>query len=190
MYESFLGKMVEVASRYKIGNPLDEATDIGTLIGRDQFEKVCGYIEDGLSQEEARVMIGGMPPAEGPLTRGYYMPPTIFAGAKHDWRLAREEIFGPVLVVIPWKDEADVIRMTNDSIYGLSGHVWTYNIGTALRTAHAIESGWIQVNLRSGTLPGHSYGGYKQSGVGTEFSLESMLDGLTHRKVVTVNLAR
>jgi betaine-aldehyde dehydrogenase len=102
--------------------------------------------------------------------------------------LAREEIFGPVLVAIPWKDEEDAIRMANDSHYGLAAYVWTHEIGSALRTAHAIDSGWVQVNQGLGQQPGHSYGGYKQSGIGREFSLEGMLDSFTQRKNVTVNL--
>jgi len=188
IYESFLEKMVRKTSQLKIGDPLDEATDIGTVINQSQFEKVCGYIKDGMSQPGVRVMTGGMPPKEGPLARGYYIPPTIFANVKHEWRIAREEIFGSVSCVIPWKDEEDVIRMANDSLYGLSGFIWTYNGARALRIAHAIESGWIQINQYGGILAGHSYGGYKQSGVGIEHSLEGMLESFTHRKMVTYNL--
>ena len=133
-------------------------------------------------------MFGGLPPADGPLGEGYFALPTVFADKSNDWRLAREEIFGPVLVAIPRQDEEDVIRMANDSHYGLAAYVWTHEIGTALRAAHAIESGWVQVNQGLGQQPGHSYGGYKQSGIGREFSLEGMLDSFTQRKNVTVNL--
>jgi acyl-CoA reductase-like NAD-dependent aldehyde dehydrogenase len=90
-------------------------------------------------------VIGGLPPKEGPLSEGYYAIPTIFANVANDWRLAREEIFGPVLVAIPWTDEADAIRMANDSHYGLAAYVWSHDIGRALRAAHAIEAGWVQV---------------------------------------------
>jgi acyl-CoA reductase-like NAD-dependent aldehyde dehydrogenase len=134
------------------------------------------------------LIFGGLPPKEGPLSEGYFAIPTVFADTSNDWRLAREEIFGPVLVAIPWRDEADAIRMANDSHYGLAAYVWTHDIGEALRTAHAIESGWVQVNQGLGQQPGHSYGGYKQSGIGREFSLEGMLDSFTQRKNVTVNL--
>jgi acyl-CoA reductase-like NAD-dependent aldehyde dehydrogenase len=95
-------------------------------------------------------VFGGLPPKEGPLSKGYFAIPTVFADTSNDWRLAREEIFGPVLVAIPWREEEDAIRMANDSHYGLAAYVWTYEIGSALRTAHAIESGWVQGQPRAG----------------------------------------
>ena len=188
IYQSFLEKMVKRTNQYNIGDPLDESTDIGPLVGKEQFEKVLSYIANGINQPGVRVMTGGMPPAKGPLTKGYYIKPTILADVQQDWRVAREEIFGPVTCVMPWRDEDDVVRKANDSIYGLSGFVWTYNIGKALRTAHAIESGWIQVSQFTGLAPGQTYGGYKMSGVGKEWSLKSMVDTMTQEKVVTVGL--
>jgi acyl-CoA reductase-like NAD-dependent aldehyde dehydrogenase len=187
--DSFLDKLRSKTQALKIGDPLDEATDIGAIINDKQFRKVCGYVDDGLKRKDARLVFGGLPPKEGPLSQGYFAIPTVFADTSNDWRLAREEIFGPVLVAIPWRDEADAIRMANDSHYGLAAYVWTHDIGSALRAAHAIESGWVQVNQGLGQQPGHSYGGYKQSGIGREFSLEGMLDSFTQRKNVTVNLA-
>jgi acyl-CoA reductase-like NAD-dependent aldehyde dehydrogenase len=188
IFDDFLDGLGRKVKALKIGDPLDETSDIGTIINAKQFKKVCGYVEEGLKQRDARVVIGGLPPKDGPLSEGYYAIPTIFANAANDWRLAREEIFGPVLVAIPWSDEADAIRMANDSHYGLAAYVWSHDIGKALRTAHAIESGWVQVNQGLGQSPGHSYGGYKESGIGREFSLEGMLDSYTQGKNVTVNL--
>jgi len=188
IFDSFLDKLRAKTTTLKLGDPLDEATDIGSIINDKQFTKVCGYVEDGLKRRDARLVFGGLPPKEGPLSEGYFAIPTVFADASNDWRLAREEIFGPVLVAIPWRDEADAIRMANDSHYGLAAYVWTHDIGSGLRTAHAIESGWVQVNQGLGQQPGHSYGGYKESGIGREFSLEGMLDSFTQRKNVTVNL--
>jgi betaine-aldehyde dehydrogenase len=188
IFRSFLDKLAARLERLRIGDPLDEATDMGAIINRKQFDRVCEYIEDGLSQREGRVVLGGLPPATGPLADGYFVQPTVFAEVRNDWRIAREEIFGPVMVAIPWDDHGDVIRMANDSHYGLAAYVWTHDIGTALTTAHAIEAGWIQINQGLGQFPGQSYGGFKQSGIGREYSLEGMLDSFTQRKSVTVNL--
>ena len=188
IFDDFLERLGRKVKALKLGDPLDEATDIGTIINEKQFKKVCGYVEDGLKQRAGRVVIGGLLPKEGPLSEGYYAIPTIFANAANDWRLAREEIFGPVLVAIPWTDEADAIRMANDSHYGLAAYVWSHDLGRALRTAHAIESGWVQVNQGVGQSLGQPYGGYKQSGIGREFSLDGMLDSYTQSKTVTVNL--
>ena len=190
IFDPFLDALGRKVRALKIGDPLDETSDIGTIINEKQFAKVCGYVEDGLARREARVVTGGLPPKEGPLSEGYYAVPTIFANAANDWRLAREEIFGPVLVAIPWSEEADAIAMANDSHYGLAAYVWSHDIGRALRTAHAIDAGWVQVNQGLGQSPGHSYGGYKESGIGREFSLEGMLESYTQRKNVTVNLMR
>jgi betaine-aldehyde dehydrogenase len=188
IFDSFLGRLAAKLKALKIGDPLDETTDMGAIINRKQFERVCSYIEDGLKQKEARLVIGGLPPREGPLAAGYFVEPTVFAGVRNEWRIAREEIFGPVMVAIPWTDENEAIRMANDSHYGLAAYVWTHDIGKALRTAHAIESGWVQVNQGLGQFLGQSYGGMKQSGIGREYSLEGMLDSFTQRKNVTVNL--
>jgi betaine-aldehyde dehydrogenase len=188
VFDDFLSRLKDKLLKLRVGDPLDEATDMGAIINRKQFERVCGYIADGLAQKGARLVTGGLPPKEGPLAEGYFVQPTVFAEVKNDWRIAREEIFGPVLVAIPWEKEEDAIRMANDSHYGLAAFVWTHDIARGLRTAHAIESGWVQVNQGLGQSPGHSYGGFKQSGIGREFSLEGMLESFTQRKSVTVNL--
>lgn len=188
IFDSFLEKLSAKLSAFKIGNPLDEANDIGAIINNRQFTKVCGYIDDGLNQADTELVCGGAPPKDGPLSKGYFTVPTIFANKSNDWRLAREEIFGPVLVAIRWKDEDEAIRMANASHYGLAAYVWTRDIARAINAAHNIEAGWVQINQGGGQVPGHTYGGYKQSGIGREFSLEGMLDSFTQRKNVTINL--
>jgi betaine-aldehyde dehydrogenase len=188
IFDSFLGKLATRLAPLKIGDPLEETTDMGSIINRKQFDRVCSYIDDGLRQAGARLVLGGLPPTSGPLAEGYFVQPTVFAEVSNDWRIAREEIFGPVIVAIPWDDEREAVRMANDSHYGLAAYVWTHDLVKGLRTAHAIESGWVQVNQGLGQFPGQSYGGFKQSGIGREYSLEGMLDSYTQRKSVTVNL--
>lgn len=186
--DSFLVKLVKKLAALKVGDPLDESTDMGSLINGRQFDRVCSYIEDGLRQAESKLLIGGLPPKEGPLAQGYYVTPTVFGNVDNNWRIAREEIFGPVLCVIPWSDEAQVLSMANDTHYGLAAFVWSHDISKALRISHELEAGWVQVNQGGGQLAGQSYGGYKQSGIGREMSLEGMLESFTQRKSVTVNL--
>src|SRR5882762_7276609 len=158
------------------------------FLHRSIFDSFVSKLGATLQQQGARLVLGGLPPGEGPLARGYFVQPTVFAGVSNDWRIAREEIFGPVMVAIPWEEERDAIAMANDSHYGLAAYVWTRDISKAINTAHAIESGWVQVNQGLGQFPGQAYGGFKQSGMGREYSLEGMLDSYTQRKSVTINL--
>jgi aldehyde dehydrogenase (NAD+) len=118
-----------------------------------------------------------------------YLGPTVFSRADNSWRLAQEEIFGPVMVVIPWRDEEEVLAMANDSTYGLAAYVWCHDLDRALTAAARIESGWVQVNQGGGQVVGQSYGGVKESGIGREFSLEGMLEGFTHIKQINVKLS-
>jgi acyl-CoA reductase-like NAD-dependent aldehyde dehydrogenase len=147
---------------------------------------VCGYVEEGLKRE-ARVVIGGLPPKQGPLSEGYYAIPTVFANVANDWRLAREEIFGPGSSPFLGPMRPTRSAWLTTATMGLLP-TFGRTTGRALRAAHAIEAGWVQVNQGLGQSPGHSYGGYKESGIGREFSLEGMLESYTQRKNVTVNL--
>ena len=148
---------------------------------------MLGYIEDGKSQPGVQIPLDGSDfVAEG--LDGYYQGPTIFAGVDNSWRIAQEEIFGPVLVAIPWRQRDEVIAMANDSHFGLGAYIWSQNLTDALDTAHRVESGWIQVNQGGAQVIGQSYGGYKSSGFGREFSIEGALESFTQIKQINVKL--
>ena len=143
----------------KVGDPLDEATSMGPLISAGQREAVASYVPD-----DAPVAIRGSAP-EGP---GYWYPPTVLAPVGNDERPAREEIFGPVACVIPFSGEEEGLRLANDTIYGLSGSIWTRDGAKALRAARALEAGVLSVNSNSSVRVSTPFGGFKQSGVGRE----------------------
>lgn len=188
IYDDVLGRLTAKLGALKVGDPLDEATDMGAIINAKQHSAITGYLDEGRATPGMQAVLGGTAPTEGALTEGFYHLPTVFSGGQNDFRLAQEEIFGPVLVAIPWKDTADVIRMANDTNYGLAAYVWSHNLDNALNTAHQIEAGWVQVNQGGGQVAGQSYGGYKQSGMGREVSLEGMLAGFTQTKQINVKL--
>jgi betaine-aldehyde dehydrogenase len=188
IYDEFLERMVERLDTFVVGDPLDEATDMGAIINAKQFDRVCSYVAEGLEQHGARLLTGGSPADRSP-SDGFFHRPTVIADVDPAWRVAREEIFGPVVCAVPWTDEDEVLRLANDSSYGLGAYVWTRNVGAALRAASRIESGWVQVNQGGGQSPGQSYGGFKQSGIGKEMSHEAMVGEFTQVKHVSVNMS-
>jgi len=151
--------MEEAVESLVVGDPLDERTEMGPLISQDQRETVSSYL-DG----DAPVAIRGSAP-EGP---GFWFPPTVLCPVSRDDRAAREEIFGPVAVVIPFRDEEEAVRLANDTIYGLSGSVWTRDGAKALRVARAVETGVMSINSNTSVRVTTPFGGFKQSGVGRE----------------------
>ncbi len=187
VYDQVLDAVVRKAAALKVGDPLDEATDMGAIINASQYHQIKEYIADGKTQPGVRVPLDGGELSPAGLD-GFYQGPTIFAGVQNTWRIAREEIFGPVLVAIPWSDRDDVIAMANDSHYGLAAFIWSQNLTDALDTAHRIDSGWVQVNQGGGQVIGQSYGGYKASGLGREFSIEGAIEGFTQTKQINVKL--
>jgi aldehyde dehydrogenase (NAD+) len=166
---------VKAAEAFTPGDPFDEATRLGPLVSELQRERVRAYIEKG-EAEGAKLLTGGMTPPEG-LERGYFVRPTVFSEVTPEMTIAQEEIFGPVLVIQPYTDEDDAVRIANDSVYGLSGGVWSADQDRAIRVARRIRTGQIEIN--GGPFnPLAPFGGYKQSGHGREngrYAIEELL---------------
>lgn len=188
LHDEFVAKVKAKVDLMKMGDPLDEATDIGTIISRPQYDKVCGYIELGKTAPGASSVECSALPEDATLRDGLFVRPVIFTGLTNENRLAREEIFGPVTCVIKFKDYEDALAAANDSDYGLAATIWTTNLKTALDASRRLQAGFVQVNQNIVVQPGLSYGGVKQSGLGREASLESMLDHFTHKKTVIFNM--
>jgi aldehyde dehydrogenase (NAD+) len=170
IYEDFVDKLVKTSADVTVGDPFDPKTKMGPLVSKDQFERVVSYVEVG-KQEAARVAAGGK--ALG-ANKGYFVAPTVFADVDNRMRIAREEIFGPVAAVIPFKDEHDAVLQANDTIYGLAASVWTRDISRAHRVARAIKAGTVLINCHGGSDAISSFDGYKQSGFGRELGVHSL----------------
>lgn len=173
IYGQFVEKFVEKAKKLKIGNPLDPNTHVGAVISAKQEEVIDSYVKLGL-EEGATLLYGGKRPEGEEFARGHWYMPTILADMNNQMRVAQEEIFGPVVVIIKFSDEKDVIAQANDSIYGLAAAIWTKDFGKAHRVAAAVKAGIVMVNSPFSTFPGLPFGGYKQSGFGRELALETL----------------
>src|SRR5213593_4749575 len=176
----------EATRKVKVGDPADESTEVGPLISTKQRDRVKDYIEIGLG-EGATIVVGGAAPDDPALADGAYLMPTVFDGVRNDMRIAAEEIFGPVVVVIPFDTEEEALRLANATPYGLSGSIWSRDIGKALRTATALQSGVISVNSNSSVHTEAPFGGYKMSGIGRELGMAA-LDLYTETKNVFIDL--
>ncbi len=172
--------------KVKVGNPEDEATEVGTLVSFKQRDRVRDYIEIGLS-EGANLVIGGQAPDEASLASGAYLMPAVFDGVNNDMRVAREEIFGPVVSIIPFDTEEEAIRLANATPYGLSGSVWSRDIGKALRTAKGIQAGVLSINSNSSVHTEAPFGGYKMSGIGRELGM-SAIELYTETKNIFIDI--
>ncbi len=173
IYDKFVAQLIEIFQKVKVGDPLDEQTEMGSLISLSHRERVYGYIEAG-RREGAELVCGGKAPEAPALARGAYLTPTLFANVRPEMKIAQEEIFGPVLSVIPFETEAEAIAIANNSLYGLSGSIWTRDIERALRVARAVETGVLSINSGSSVHLEAPFGGVKHSGIGRELGLAAL----------------
>lgn len=186
IYDEFLADCVDAFSKVKVGLPWEEDTMMGSQINELQLQKILSYVKIG-QQEGARLVYGGKRLTENGLDKGAFMQPTILADVDNKMRVAQEEIFGPVACFLKFKDEEEVIRLANESEYGLGGAVWTKDINRALRVAKGIETGRMWVNDYN-NLPAHvPFGGYKKSGIGRETHL-MILDHYTQKKSIMISM--
>jgi len=179
IHDEFLDKLIEFASQAKLGDPADMATQVGPVTTPGQYQKVIDYI-DIAKQEGARCVLGGGP---APDYGDQFVQPTIFAGVNNQMRIAQEEVFGPVLSVIPFEDEQEAVEIANDILYGLAAGVWTENIRRAINVSNALEAGTVWVNTYRAVSVMAPFGGYKLSGLGRENGMEAIKSYLQTKTV-------
>ena len=186
IYDKFVEAAVKAFNSVNVGDPLDPNTQMGAQVDQGQLRKIMSYVN--LAKEEgATIACGGEPYTDGACANGSFMKPTLIVNATNDMRVAQEEIFGPVAVVIKFKTEEEVIAMANDSVYGLGGAVWTRDINRAIRVARGVETGRMWVNTYNQIPSGAPFGGYKQSGIGRE-THKVILEHYTQQKNIMINL--
>jgi aldehyde dehydrogenase (NAD+) len=186
--DEFLEKLKEKASRINVGDPMDKATHMGPQVSQEQLSRIKSYVD--VAQKEGATMLAGgaSPKLEGAFQKGYFFQPTIFSDVNNKMRVAQEEIFGPVVSVITFRDEDDLIKQANDTIYGLSAGIWTRDITRAHRFAKEIKAGVIWINTFNMFNAASPFGGFKQSGYGREMGKHA-LEMYTHVKSVWVDLS-
>ncbi len=186
-HDEYLDALATMVDGLPVGDPADRSVEIGPLVTRRQQERVRGFIEEG-EREGARLVVGGAGSPEG-LDTGWYVRPTLFADVDNRMRIAREEIFGPVLSVIPYGDDEEAVRIANDSDYGLSGSVWTADADRGLEVARRVRTGSFGVNQPYSMDPAAPFGGMKASGIGRELGREG-LESYLEVKAISVAPAR
>lgn len=187
VYEEVSQKVVAMAASARLGNPMEAETQVGPITTTQQREKVLGYI-DVARQDGAELLLGGKRPEAPALAKGWFVEPTIFGEVKNSMRIAQEEVFGPVLSIIPFEDEEEAVEIANDTIYGLASGVWTSDIRRAFTMADRIRAGTVWVNTYRAVSFMAPFGGYKMSGIGRESGLAA-IDEYLQTKSVWINLA-
>ncbi|MFG1270690.1 aldehyde dehydrogenase [Xanthobacter versatilis] len=187
VYEEVSERVVAFASTARLGDPMERTTQVGPITTQPQREKVLGYI-DIAKQEGARCLLGGGTPKDPALGEGWFVEPTIFGDVNNSMRIAREEVFGPVLSIIPFEDEDEAVEIANDTIYGLASGVWTKDMRRAFKMADRIRAGTVWVNTYRAVSFLAPFGGYKKSGIGRE-SGQAAIDEYLQTKCVWINLA-
>jgi len=186
IHDAVVERIAAHAARFRPGLPTNTATTMGAIASRAQRDRVLHYIETAKA-EGARLVCGGGPPADPALAQGLFIEPTVFAEVTAEMTIAREEIFGPVLAILRWEDEAAMLEQVNRPEYGLTCSIWTNDLHRAHRTAAAVEAGFVWVNEVSKHFLGTPFGGFKQSGLGREECLEELL-AFTQEKNIHINL--
>ena len=182
IYGPFLRSYMQAASAIRVGNGLDPATEMGPLISEAQMKRVLGYIESG-TEDGARLSLGGKRITDGDYAKGFFVQPTIFENVDHRARIFREEIFGPVLCVLPFRDEDDAIAIANDTTFGLAGDIRSSSLARIMKVSQGVRTGTLWVNRHLNPGPEVPFGGYKQSGLGRETGMEGLMEFLQTKHI-------
>jgi betaine-aldehyde dehydrogenase len=185
IHDNFMKRVNEMASKMRVGPGLQKGTEVGPVINESQLKRVMDYVEIG--KREAELTAGGNRITEGELSKGYFIAPTVFDRVPVDAKIAQDEIFGPVISVLTFKDEAEAAHIANATVYGLAAAVWTSDINKAMRIAKQVKSGMVWINTFGKLYPNAEMGGFKQSGVGRQYGLEGLWE-YTEMKHINIQL--
>jgi len=182
IYSTFMQGFREATTKIRIGNGLDPSTEMGPVVSEAQLNRVLGYIKSG-QDDGARLTAGGKRLLEGDYSKGFFVQPTVFEGVEGNMRIFQEEIFGPVVCVLPFENEEDAITIANDTKFGLAGDVWSRSLTRIMRVSQGIRTGTLWVNRHLNPGPEVPFGGYKQSGLGRETGMEGLMEFLQTKHI-------